>query len=146
VLPLWEAMESIWNTLASFNLWQWQYTIISGTHEHCKAADVIGSRKTTLIPMIQICPSDPTIPFKLCRRQFLISTAFAMTISTAQVQMPNQVGIYSPFYAFSHGQPYVTLSWSSSFDNAYVAVIKRHQKYTKNDRYTTTNILYQEVL
>ena len=54
--------------LASFNLWQWHYTIIRGMHEHCIAADVIGSRKTTLTPMIQICPSDLTIPFKLCRR------------------------------------------------------------------------------
>jgi hypothetical protein len=69
-----------------------------------------------------------------------------MIISTAQVQMPNHVGIYPPFYALSHGQFYVTLSRSSSFDNAYVAVIKRHQQYTKNDRYTTSNILYQEVL
>jgi len=96
--------------------------------------------------MIQISPPDPTIPFKLCRRQFLINTEFAMIISTAQVQMPNHVEIYPPFYAFSHGQLYVTLSQSSSFDNAYVAVIKRHQQYTKNDRYTTPNTLYQEVL
>jgi len=132
--------------LASFNLWQWHYTIIRGMHEHCIAADVIGSRKTTLTPMIQICPSDPTIPFKLCRRQCLINTMFALIINTAQVQMPNHVGIYPPFYALSHGQLYGTFFRSSSFHNADVAIIKRHPQYTKNDRHTTPNILYQEVL
>jgi hypothetical protein len=60
--------------------------------------------------------------------------------------MPNHVGIYPPFYAFSHGQLYGAFSRTSSFDNADTAIIKRHQQYIKNDSYTTPNILYQEVL
>jgi hypothetical protein len=108
--------------LGSFNLWQWQHMIVSGTHEHYIATDVTGSRKTTFIPMIQICPSDPAIPFKLCRRQFLINTAFTMINNAAQAQMPNHVGIYSPFYAFSHGQLYGAFSSNSSFYNADAAI------------------------
>jgi len=33
-----------------------------------QAVDIIISRKTILIPKIQLCPSDPNIPFQLCRR------------------------------------------------------------------------------
>ena len=39
-----------------------------------------GSRQTILPPNIQLCSSDPTIPFKLYRRLFLIKMAFGMII------------------------------------------------------------------
>jgi len=39
-----------------------------------------GSRQTILLPSIQLCPSDPTIPFKIFRRRFPIWMAFGMTI------------------------------------------------------------------
>jgi len=39
-----------------------------------------GSRQTILAPSIQLCPSDLTVPFKLCRRRFPIKMAFGMTI------------------------------------------------------------------
>jgi hypothetical protein len=69
-----------------------------------------------------------------------------MINNTAQAQMPNHVGIYPPFYALFHGQLYGAFSRTSSCDNADAVIIKRHQQYTKNDRYTTPNTLYQEVV
>jgi hypothetical protein len=50
------------------------------------AAEVTGSRKIIPIPRIRLCPSDPTIPFKLCRRRFPIKIAFAVPINKAQGQ------------------------------------------------------------
>lgn len=52
-------------------------------HKHCTASEVICSRKTTPMARIQLYPSHPTIPFKLCRR-FPIKIAFGMKIKEAQ--------------------------------------------------------------
>ena len=62
--------------------------IVRGFDEYCIVAEVIGSRKTVLIPRIQFCPSYPTFPFKMCRRRFPIKIAFAVTINEAQGQTP----------------------------------------------------------
>jgi hypothetical protein len=45
-------------------------------NDHCRAVKVIGSINITLMPRIQLCPSDPTIPFKLYRGRFLIKSLF----------------------------------------------------------------------
>jgi hypothetical protein len=37
----------------------WQHVIVIGLHEHCVAAEVIGSKKTILNPQIQLHPSNP---------------------------------------------------------------------------------------
>jgi len=39
-----------------------------GLHEHCVAAEVTGSIKTTLLHRIELCLSDPTIPFKFLQK------------------------------------------------------------------------------
>jgi ATP-dependent exoDNAse (exonuclease V), alpha subunit - helicase superfamily I member len=57
-------------------------------------AETAGSRTTILGLRIQSCPSDPTIPFKLCSRRFPIKNAFAMTISKAQGQTLKRATIY----------------------------------------------------
>jgi hypothetical protein len=79
-------------TLVGF--WWWQHKIAKGLHENCIVAEVIGSRKTILIARTQICPSDPIIPFKLCRRRFPFEIAFPMTANAAQGQTLERVGIY----------------------------------------------------
>jgi hypothetical protein len=72
------------NILASLGLRWWQPMIVIGLHEHCRAAEVTISKKAILVSRVQLCPSDLTVPFKLCRRQFAIKIAFAVTISKAQ--------------------------------------------------------------
>jgi hypothetical protein len=61
--------------------------IVKGLHERCIAVEVIGSTKTILTPRIQLCPSDPTLPFKLSRRPFPIKISFAVTTSEAHGQI-----------------------------------------------------------
>jgi hypothetical protein len=70
-----------------------------------------------------------------------MNTAFAMIINTAQVQMPNHVGIYTPFFGFSHGQLY-----GAFLTMLMLQLLKGIKNTQKMIRYTTPNILYQEVL
>jgi hypothetical protein len=55
--------------------------VIRVSHEHSIAAGVTGPRESILVPRIQSCLSDPTVPFELSRRRFPIKIAFAMAIS-----------------------------------------------------------------
>jgi len=96
--------------------------IIIGFHEHCRAGEVTGSRKTILTPRIQLFPTDPTTSFKFCRRQYLIKIRFAMTINNFHGQMLKCVGIYQPSAALSHGQLYVAFSRASSIGNVMGAI------------------------
>jgi ATP-dependent DNA helicase PIF1 len=50
------------------------------------------------------------MPFTLCRRQFPVRPAFAMTINKAQGQTLKMVGIFLPKPVFTHGQLYVAMS------------------------------------
>ena len=59
---------------------------LTGLDEHRTAAEVSGSTKI-LIPRIQVCPSNPAIPFKMCRRWFLAKIAFRMAINKGQGQI-----------------------------------------------------------
>jgi hypothetical protein len=65
-MPLLEAIESTRNMLASLDLRLRQHIIVRGLDGHRITKEVTGSRKTILTPTIQLCPSEPTIPFKLC--------------------------------------------------------------------------------
>jgi hypothetical protein len=76
--------------------------IVRGLHKPSTAVEVTGRRMTVLIPMIHLCPSDPTIPSN-CVGDFPVKIAFAVTISKAQRQMVRHFGIYrpSPVFYFS---------------------------------------------
>jgi hypothetical protein len=50
--------------------------------------------KTILTIKIQFCPSDPTIAFQRCRRQFSIIVTFVMTVYKAQGQTLKRRGIF----------------------------------------------------
>jgi hypothetical protein len=101
MLPLLEAMENTWNMVASLGLPWWHHMIVRGLHEHCSAAEVIGSRKTMRIPRIRYRPSDPIPAFKICRRRYAMKIVFAMKINKAQGWSLKRAGIYplSPFFA-----------------------------------------------
>ncbi|XP_024368016.1 uncharacterized protein [Physcomitrium patens] len=63
-----------------------------------------------LIPRITHHCNDSRLPFTLCRRQFPVTGAFAITINKSQGQSYDRVGIYLRNEVFSHGQLYVALS------------------------------------
>jgi hypothetical protein len=73
-------------------------------NEHSIAAEFTGSTNTILTLSIQLCPSDPTAPFKLCWRQFPIQIAFLMTTSKAHWQTLQLVAAYPPPPVAPHAQ------------------------------------------
>jgi len=96
---------------------------VRGFHEHPIATEVIGFRNTILIPSNHLSSSDPTTPFKPCRRRFVINIAFAVTVSRTQGQTLKRDGICPPSPGCFQAQLYVALSRSSSFDNVAVPFI-----------------------
>ncbi|XP_010496514.1 PREDICTED: uncharacterized protein LOC104773570 [Camelina sativa] len=97
--------------------------------------------KIVLIPRMLISPSDTRLPFKMRRRQFPVSVAFAMTINKSQGQSLENVGIYLPRPVFSHGQLYVAMSRVKSKSGLKMLITDAEGKpQTK-----TTNVVFKEV-
>jgi ATP-dependent DNA helicase PIF1 len=59
--------------------------------------------KRVFIPRIIMSPSRTDWPFVLCRRQFPVQVAFAITINKSQGQTFNDIGVYLPSLVYSHG-------------------------------------------
>ena len=97
--------------------------------------------KLVIIPRMPLTPSDRRLPFKMKRRQFPLSVAFAMTINKSQGQSLGNVGIYLPKPVFSHGQLYVAMSRVKSKAGLKVLIIDSKGKQ-KNE---TTNIVFKEI-
>ena len=104
--------------------------ILNGTHVGEVAA----------IPRVNLELTQSNLPFTLCRRQFPIRVAFAMTINKSQGQTINHVGLYLPSPVFSHGQLYVALSRCPRFENLHILI-----DHGPNSNYTA-NIVYDEML
>jgi hypothetical protein len=100
------------------------------------------------IPRLSITPSDTDkMPFTMCRRQFPVRAAFAMTINKAQGQTMAQVGIYLPQPVFSHGQLYVAASRVGRRQAAKVMVVGGRKLCADGvERVVTKNVVYAEVL
>ena len=109
MLPVSEAMGSTLNMSAYLDLRLWQHMQV-----HSTSADVTcPKKKTIIIPKIQLGPSDPTIPFKLCRIRFAIKITLATKISEAQQQMLRSDEKHLPSPVLLHGQLYVVFFRSS---------------------------------
>ena len=99
-----------------------------------------GIGKTIFLPRISLDASKSNLPFTLCRRQFPIQVAFAMTINKSEGQSIDHVGVYLPQPVFAHGQLYVALSRCPKFSNLNVFI--QHEP----NRSHTANIVYKQVL
>ncbi|KNZ75011.1 ATP-dependent DNA helicase PIF1 [Termitomyces sp. J132] len=93
-----------------------------------------------LIPRINMDVSEEDLPIPLCRRQFPVRLAFAMTINKSQGQSVKHVGLDLRSGVFSHGQLYVALSRCTSGDHIKVILD------LENTSRKTANIVYQEIL
>jgi ATP-dependent DNA helicase PIF1 len=115
--------------------------IVKRLGQHVIEAEIIiGNNvgKHVFIPRI-MSPSRIDWPFILCRRQFLIRMAFAITINKSQGQTFNNVGVYLPSPVYSHGQLYVAISRVTSSGNIKIFNGQGHDRYMRN-------VVYKEVL
>jgi ATP-dependent DNA helicase PIF1 len=99
------------------------------------------------IPRLNITPLDTErMPFILCRCQFPVHLAFAMTINKAQGQTLKMVSIFLHKPVFTHGQLYVAMlrigwpegvkllvtnGWKDAHEDAHVGVYTRNVVYTE---------------
>ena len=92
-------------------------------------------------------PSDVNLPFTLQRTQFPIKLCYSMTINKAQGQSFQKLGIYLPKPVFSHGQLYVALSRSTSFNGIHIKVDKSTmQGKIKKTVHLPKMFVYPEIL
>lgn len=99
------------------------------------------------IPRLNITPSDESMPFVLCRRQFPIKPAYAMTINKAQGQTLKAAGVYLPKPVFGHGQLYVAFSRVGIWDALKVLVVGGFKAATATlaAGMYTSNVVFKEV-
>ncbi|EOA12317.1 hypothetical protein CARUB_v10007951mg, partial [Capsella rubella] len=93
-----------------------------------------------LIPQMFIKPSDTKLPFKMRRRQFPLTLAFAMTINKSQGQSLKEVGLFLPRPVFSHDQLYVALSRVTSKSGLKVLILVKEG----NPQTKTMNVVFKE--
>lgn len=120
--------------------------VVTDLKEYTIQAKLLTTGKTVIIPRINLTPSDPTMPFQLCRRQFPLKVAFAMTINKAQGQTLQKAALYLPQPVFTHGQMYVAFSRATSASNMYVSLQETDSQKVTDDAIYTSNIVYKEVL
>jgi len=59
------------------------------------------------IPRMDLVHCDSELPFKLQRRQFLVSLCCAMKINKSQGKSLSKVELFLPCVEFKHGQTYI---------------------------------------
>jgi hypothetical protein len=101
-----------------------------------------------LIPRIKLAPSDANLPFTLQRTQFSVRLAHSITISKAQGQTFERVGLYLQAPVFSHGQLYVAFSRARSFSDIYVSIEPTSSQGFIGDppAAMTQNVVFREIL
>lgn len=113
----------------------------------CKILTGSSTGECILIPRIKISPSSEQFPFNFTRLQFPLQLAFCMTITKSQGQSLNKVAIWLPEPCFAHGQLYVALSRSTTFDGVRIFIREGPEQIILPDgSFTTRNVVYQYIL
>lgn len=126
-----------------------QVTAISSRILSCRVLNGPNKGDVVSIPRIDLHTPDGVLPFTMCRRQFPVKVAFAMTINKAQGQSFESVGIYLSHPVFGHGQLYVALSRAGIAEKTKIFVenVPNLQgKFLGYDGTYTKNVVYHEVL
>jgi ATP-dependent DNA helicase PIF1 len=95
--------------------------------------------KDVFLPRISLMSGGDgdNMPFTLCRHQYPVKLAFALTINKGQGQSLARWGAFLPDHVFAHGQLYVTVSRGQGFGTGKIAlpngkVPRRQGLYTRN--------------
>jgi len=95
--------------------------------------------KRLFIPHIIMFPFGSDWPFVLCRHQFPVRVAFAITINKSQGQTFNNVGVYLSSLVYSRGQLYVVISRVTNSANIKLFNGQGPDRYMRN-------VVYKKVL
>ena len=126
-----------------------QITGISNRLLQCKILNGPNINNIVHIPRLDLHTSDGALPFTMCRRQFPVKVAFAMTINKAQGQSFETVGIYLSRPVFGHGQLYVAMSRAGIAANTKLFVVdvpNVQGNFPGCEGTYTKNVVYHEVL
>uniref|UniRef100_A0A0D3CTB3 ATP-dependent DNA helicase n=1 Tax=Brassica oleracea var. oleracea TaxID=109376 RepID=A0A0D3CTB3_BRAOL len=107
----------------------------------CNGTRLIVTQLLSHIPRMFVTPPDTKFPFRMRRRQFPVTLAFAMTINKSQGQTLESVGLFLPRPVFSHGQFYVALSKVKSRSGLKILITGKEGKTQTK----TLNVVYKQV-
>ncbi|RID75775.1 hypothetical protein BRARA_B02803 [Brassica rapa] len=99
---------------------------------------------TQLLPHViegRIITGNKIFPFRMRRRQFPVTLAFAMTINKSQGQTLESVGLFLPRPVFSHGQLYISFSRVKSRSGLKILITGKEGKTQTK----TLNVVYKQV-
>ena len=140
----------LWNLDVNRGLYNGTRLIIHNVYDHIIDAEVLAGSckgKKVLIPKIKLAPSDSGLPFILQRTQFPVRLSYSMTINTSQGQTFNKLGLFLDYSGFfPHGQLYVALSRTRSFDSVHIQIRQTTLQGNFQATVLTTNVVFEEVL
>ena len=77
--------------------------------------------KVLILPRIPLRYNGVDLPFEICRLQFPVKLAFALTINRSQGQSVSKCGILLPKNVWTHGQIYVAFSLAVETRTKYMS-------------------------
>lgn len=93
------------------------------------------------IPRIFVTLPDTKFPFRMQRKQFLVTLAFTMTINKIHGQTLQNVGLFLLRQVFSHGQLYVALLRVKSRSRLKILITDKQEKLQTK----TMNVVYKQI-
>ena len=100
------------------------------------------------IPRISLYSKEGDLPFSLCRHQFPVVPAFAITINKSQGQTLNRAVLCLFKPVFTHGQLYVALSRVRTPDSLSICLLPPSEPTPQQQSSPprTANVVYQQAL
>ena len=102
--------------------------------------------RVLILPRIPLRYNGLDLPFELCRLQFPIKLAFALTINRAQGQSVSKCGILLPKNVWTHGQIYVAFSRCGNPNNLHVWAEQSQFKDLFKDKLPQGKVLVKNVV
>ena len=107
--------------------------------------------KVLILPRIPLRYNGVDLPFEICRLQFPVKLAFALTINRSQGQSVSKCGILLPKNVWTHGQIYVAFSRCGNPNKIHVWAEQEQFKRLfegklPEGKILVKNVVYREVV